>query len=71
MARERDDRSSADARWRSYRCPVCGHADEVTLSGEERLRILCSHCDTALTVEHRGSGERLSVQVAGEEPDDR
>lgn len=70
MARENDERSTADTRWRSYRCPVCGHADEVALSGEGSLRIRCSHCDTALAVEDRGSGERLSVQVAGDEPAD-
>lgn len=70
MASERDDRPPAGAEWRSYRCPVCGHADDVAVSGEGSLRIRCSHCDTPLTVADRGSGERLSVQVAGEEPEE-
>lgn len=55
--------------WRSYRCPVCGHADEVAVPAEESLLIRCSHCETALEVERGGEGsERVSVQVASEEP---
>ena len=53
----------------TYRCPVCGHRDEVELDAEGGSRILtCSYCDTALEVSARGPDSvRFSVQVA-EEP---
>lgn len=66
------DPGSPDAAedWRSYRCPVCGHVDEVASPDRESLLIRCSHCDTALRVERDGEGaERLSVRVATDEPD--
>ena len=70
MATDNDDRSSMDPEWRSYRCPVCGHADQVAMSGEKSLRIRCSHCETPLAVERRGSGERVSVHVARDEEEE-
>jgi transcription elongation factor Elf1 len=53
----------------TYRCPVCGHRDEVSLDADGGTRILtCSYCDTALEVSARGPDSvRFSVQVA-EEP---
>lgn len=69
---ESDGPSAApgDGDWRSYRCPVCGHADEVALPEDEPLRIRCSHCETALEVERSGAGsERVSVHVASEDDD--
>lgn len=68
---ERESRSDAPegSDWRSYRCPVCGHADEVAVPADETLLIRCSHCETALEVEQDpGATERVSVQVAKEEP---
>ncbi len=55
--------------WRSYRCPVCGHADEVAVPEGRTLRIRCSHCDASLAVEggKEGSG-KVSVHVAPDEP---
>lgn len=59
-----------DADWRSYRCPVCGHADDVDVPEDEALLIRCSHCETALEVERAaGASERVSVHVASEERD--
>lgn len=58
----------AGSDWRSYRCPVCGHADEVAVPEKGRLRIRCSHCDTPLAVERESEGaERVSVHVAEED----
>lgn len=34
--------------WHSYRCPVCGHTDEVSWSQEPSRTLACSHCDTPL-----------------------
>ena len=50
----------------TYRCPVCGHRDEVSLDAEGGSRILtCTYCDTALEVSARGPDSvRFSVQVA-------
>ena len=67
---EREDPSEAPegGDWRSYRCPVCGHADEVAVPDDEPLRIRCSHCETALQVERTGkASERVSVHVASED----
>lgn len=64
---ERESRSEPPegSDWRSYRCPVCGHSDEVAVPEGESLLIRCSHCDTALEVQRDpGASERVSVQVA-------
>jgi transcription elongation factor Elf1 len=37
--------------WHTYRCPVCGHADEVDLAEGVPGSIDCSHCGTPLEVE--------------------
>lgn len=69
---ERENRSDPpdDTDWRSYRCPVCGHADEVAVPADEALLIRCSHCDTALEVERTvGTSERVSVHVATDQGD--
>jgi uncharacterized Zn finger protein len=36
--------------WHTYRCPVCGHTDEVDLAEGAPRSIECSHCGTALEV---------------------
>lgn len=67
----RDERSDPPegTDWRSYRCPVCGHADDVAVPADESLLIRCSHCETALEVERdQGGSERVSVHVAKDEP---
>lgn len=51
--------------WRSYRCPVCGHTDEVEIATGQAARISCSHCDTLLDVRlTRERAESVKVQVA-------
>lgn len=37
--------------WHVFRCPVCGHRDEVKLAELSGARIDCPHCETALNVE--------------------
>ena len=59
------------AEWRRYHCPVCGHWDRVTLSGEEASWIQCSHCDTLLEVLYeQGSGETIPVRVMLDPPEE-
>ena len=36
--------------WHTYRCPVCGHTDEVDLAEGVAGSIDCSHCGTPLEV---------------------
>ena len=36
--------------WHTYRCPVCGHTDEVDLEAGVVRSIECSHCGTSLEV---------------------
>lgn len=60
-----------DTDWRSYRCPVCGHADEVGISQGESTRIPCSHCSALLEVTlNQEQAESVSVQLAAERGDD-
>jgi DNA-directed RNA polymerase subunit RPC12/RpoP len=51
----------------TYRCPVCGHREEVEMGADEPARrIDCSYCNTALTVSPRGHDSvRFAVRVAG------
>lgn len=57
-----------DSEWRSYRCPVCGHVDDVEIPTDRRFRIRCSHCRTPLRAEADQEGaERIAVQVAEDE----
>jgi len=57
------------AEWRSYRCPVCGHADEVAVDEGDVLKIRCSHCDASLEVEGGRSGSgKVSVHVTDDGP---
>jgi len=37
--------------WHVFRCPVCGHRDEVELAELSGARIECPHCETTLNVE--------------------
>lgn len=39
------------ADWHVFRCPVCGHRDEVKLAELSGARIDCPHCETTLNVE--------------------
>lgn len=50
--------------WHSYRCPVCGHTDEVALETEESM-VACSHCGTDLDVRARApDAAAAAVRVA-------
>jgi len=61
----------SDTDWRSYRCPVCGHTDEVGISEGESARIPCSHCGALLEVTlNKQRAESVSVQLAEERGDD-
>lgn len=56
---------------REYRCPVCGHVDDVELEGRGEIEIRCTHCETALLVHLRApDDERLAVRLAGDEASD-
>lgn len=60
----------SDTDWRSYRCPVCGHADEVRIAEGESAQIACSHCEALLEVTlSRERAESVSVQLAKERED--
>jgi DNA-directed RNA polymerase subunit RPC12/RpoP len=52
----------------TYRCPVCGHREEIEMAADEPARsIECSYCSTELTVSPRGHDSvRFSVQVSEE-----
>ncbi|MDP2956742.1 MAG: hypothetical protein Q8N53_09995 [Longimicrobiales bacterium] len=53
------------ARWHSYRCPVCGHADEVEFDGGSAGTVSCSHCATALELLVRSHDEAaVAVKVS-------
>ena len=68
MAPENDaageDGAGEGASWRSYRCPVCGHRDGISLEGAESAVIRCTHCDTSLEVARKGL-DSVKVTVAG------
>lgn len=50
--------------WHSYRCPVCGHTDEVDMKGATGV-VACSHCGTELEVSSRSREEAAAaVKVA-------
>jgi transcription elongation factor Elf1 len=52
-------------RWHMYRCPVCGHADEVDLDAGEPAPVSCSHCEADLEVVARSAEEAAAaVKVA-------
>ena len=57
-----------DQLYGTYRCPVCGHRDAVTLEASQGSLVLeCSYCDTPLEVSARGADSvRFTVQVADE-----
>jgi DNA-directed RNA polymerase subunit RPC12/RpoP len=52
----------------TYRCPVCGHREEVEMKAAENARVIdCSYCSTTLAVSPRGHDSvRFAVQVADE-----
>jgi hypothetical protein len=47
--------------WHCYRCPVCGHMDEVELGREPSRAVACSHCTTVLDVAARSAQEAAAV----------
>ena len=50
--------------WHAYRCPVCGHTDEVVLEERRPCRLACTHCAAPLEVEARGADvARVTVRV--------
>lgn len=46
----------------SYRCPVCGHRDDVELPELSGALVDCSHCDTTLQVE-AGPAESIDASA--------
>ena len=46
--------------WHSYRCPVCGHTDEVDMTGSTGS-VECSHCGTELDLEARAPYEAATT----------
>ncbi|HKK92132.1 MAG TPA: hypothetical protein VJ925_01820 [Longimicrobiales bacterium] len=46
--------------WHAFRCPVCGHRDEVELPELSGVTIDCPHCDTTLNVE-AGTAEQIDA----------
>ncbi len=51
--------------WHSFRCPVCGHTDEVDVVAGPPSTVSCSHCGTALEIEARARDEAAAaVKVA-------
>lgn len=61
---EMEQESPDEDLWWSYRCPVCGHTDSVSPSGEPKMAIRCSHCGTDLEVSAPvGGRERATVHV--------
>lgn len=62
-----DAEDSDPTGWRSYRCPVCGHTDEVVIAPGASPRIQCSHCDALLEVALEKEGaESVSVRLVEE-----
>jgi uncharacterized Zn finger protein len=53
----------AGGEWRTYRCPVCSHTDGVSLAGTQTVLIRCSHCDTPLDIQRKGS-DSVAVTVS-------
>ncbi len=56
--------------WHTYRCPVCGHTDEVDLVEGVPESVDCSHCGTTLEVEvldrdAAAAGVRVATRVRG------
>ncbi len=69
MSDEPDVPGGRSGTFHSYRCPLCGHTDDVDLGEDAPVRIRCSHCGTLLEVQAGGGAvERVSVVVAREEP---
>jgi hypothetical protein len=55
----------ARPQWHSYRCPVCGHTDEVDFAAGPESRVACSHCGTDLDLVARSpDAASAAVKVA-------
>ncbi|HSW29991.1 MAG TPA: hypothetical protein VLH75_10960 [Longimicrobiales bacterium] len=51
--------------WHSYRCPVCGHTDEVDPAEVPGGTLPCSHCSTPLELLVRSPDQAaVAVKVA-------
>jgi len=60
-----DRGETGPAGWHSYRCPVCGHTDEVDLHDGAEGTVPCSHCATPLELLVRSPDQAaVAVKVA-------
>ncbi|MDE2772290.1 MAG: hypothetical protein OXI46_01085 [Gemmatimonadota bacterium] len=50
--------------WRSYRCPVCSHTDDVMLAGPDAVLVACSYCDTPLELRMQARRQFADARVA-------
>ena len=50
--------------WRSYRCPVCSHTDDVILAGPDAVLVACSYCDTPLELRMQARRQFADARVA-------
>jgi transcription elongation factor Elf1 len=49
------------SRWHMYRCPVCGHTDEIDLDAGTPAPISCSHCEAQLEVVVRSAEDAAAT----------
>jgi transcription elongation factor Elf1 len=49
------------SRWHMYRCPVCGHRDEIDLDAGMPAPVSCSHCEAELEVVVRSPEEAAAT----------
>jgi desulfoferrodoxin-like iron-binding protein len=60
-----DPSEGGTAAWHVYRCPVCGHTDEVLMEGGPEGTLPCSHCATPLELVVRSPDQAaVAVKVA-------
>ena len=58
-------RGAVPGGWHTYRCPVCGHTDELEFAAGPAGTVPCSHCGTALEVALRAPDQAsVTVKVA-------
>jgi len=44
-----------------YRCPVCGHTDEIDVDAGSSVPVACSHCDAELEAVVRSPEEAAAM----------
>jgi len=49
------------SRWHMYRCPVCGHTDEIDVDAGSSVPVACSHCDAELEAVVRSPEEAAAM----------